>query len=121
MRLTPRASNRRGVVLLAVLFVVVTLTLAAYQYSDWMMAEYRAADSFVRSTQARALADSGVHYTAALLANRESFEQTLGGNPFDNPGAFQGVSVPSPSGRPGLFTVLSPCGPDDPQAQSQPY
>src|SRR5262245_66190115 len=38
----PGAQERRGVVLIAVLVVVVLLTLAAYQYSQLMMAEYKA-------------------------------------------------------------------------------
>jgi len=38
-----------------VLVVVVLLTLAAYQFSEMMMSEYRAADSFSRTSQSKAL------------------------------------------------------------------
>src|SRR5689334_17819021 len=88
---------RCGVVLLSVLVVVVVLSLAAYQYSEWMMAEYRAVDGAQRAAQSEATALSGVHYAAALLT---SGNQVLS-NPFDNPGAFQGIEVPgaSKSGR----------------------
>ena len=60
-RKTTGSRNRKSFVLLAVLVVVVVLSLAAYRFSDLMLAEYRAADSYTRSVQARALADSGVH------------------------------------------------------------
>jgi type II secretory pathway component PulK len=102
--------KREGVVLLAVLVIVVVLTLAAYQLSEMMMAEYRAADSYRRSVQARALADSGVAYAAALLANPEAFQGTLGSNPYDNPGVFQGVVVHQSEFTRwrGRFSVIAP-------------
>src|SRR5262249_30734749 len=88
----PGLARRRAVVLLAVLIVIVLLSLAAYRYNDWMMAESRAADSAIRASQARALADSGVHYVAALLTNGTD---TLGGaGPWDNPQLFQNIEVP---------------------------
>ena len=40
------ASRRRGVVLIAVLLIVVVLSLAAYQYGEWVTAENRAADGY---------------------------------------------------------------------------
>jgi len=103
------------VVLLAVLVVIVMLTLAAYQYSAWMTAEYRAANAQVHSAQARALADSGVHYAAALLANRDASSQMLGGNPFDNPSVFKDVptTAAGPGSRPGTFSVLALRPPED--------
>src|SRR5437016_892800 len=85
------AEPRRGVVLPAVLVVVVLLTLAAYEFSELMLAEYRAAHSARRAAQARALADSGVHYAAALLSSPDAMSGMLNGNPFDNASAFQGV------------------------------
>ena len=50
---TSSAPSRRAVVLLAVLVIVVLLSLAAYKYNDYMLSEYRAADSSLRATQAR--------------------------------------------------------------------
>src|SRR6516165_1557524 len=91
--------SRPGFVLVAVLVVVVLLSLTAYQFSDFMLAEYKAADSYLRLIQARALADSGVHYAAVLLSNPDAFSNTLNNNPFDNTNAFQGIVVnPTNSG-----------------------
>lgn len=106
----PAGRKREGVVLLAVLVIVVVLTLAAYQLNEMMTAEYRAADSYRRSVQARALADSGVAYAAALLGNPETFQSTLGGNPYDNPEAFQGVVVHQSEFTRwrGAFSVIAP-------------
>ena len=56
MTILRRSRPRRAVVLLAVLIVVVLLSLAAYQYSDMMLSEYKASDAYTRSTQARAAA-----------------------------------------------------------------
>src|SRR5205807_3053624 len=86
-------SERRGVVLIAVLVVVVLLTLAAYQYSELMLAEYKAATSFGRAAQARAAAESGANYAAMLLSDKNAFTNTLGGNPHDNPTAFKSIPV----------------------------
>lgn len=110
------SAPRRGVVLLAVLVVVVLLSLAAYQFSELMMAEYKATDSYVRSAQAKAYADSGVHYLAAALSNPSTLAGTLNNNPYNNPGAFQGVIVdPNAKTRMrGKFTILTLLDPDDP-------
>lgn len=100
---------RKGVVLIAVLVVIVLLTLAAYQFSDSMIAELRAADSTMRSAQARALADSGVNYAMVLVSSPDSMADMLGGNPFDNPGMFFGIIIGSPDAvRPGRFTIVAP-------------
>jgi type II secretory pathway component PulK len=102
--------NRSGIVLLAVLMVLVLLTLAAYQYAELMMAEYKAVDSYQRAAQARAVAESGIHYAAALLANPGSVP-----NPFDAPDAFSGILVqPSENARAqGRFSVIAPLSPDE--------
>lgn len=96
-------------VLLAVLLVVVLLTLAAYQYVELMTAEHRAVDSYRRSVQAHACAQSGVHFTAALLAANPA------GNYHDDSATFSGVlvhqsDVPRFQGR---FSVVSTLGPDE--------
>lgn len=84
-----QAAPRRGIILVAVLVVVVLLALAAYQYSDLMLAEYQASLNAHRAYQARAFADSGVHYAAAMIANRAE----LNGNIFDNADAFRDIQV----------------------------
>src|SRR4051794_31923833 len=85
-RLRSRLAPRRGIVLIAVLIVVVLLSLAAYQFSEMIIAEYRAADSTTRAAQSRALAISGVHFAAAILADKNSFTSRLNSNPYDNEG-----------------------------------
>src|SRR5947199_2862447 len=114
--------GRRGVVLIAVLLIVVVLSLAAYQYSEWITAEYRAADGYTRSVQTRAFSDSGVNYAAAMISNSDAMTNTLNGNPFDNAQVFQNVVVlDNGSSRRGMFTIVSLLSPDDPNAASQPY
>lgn len=104
---------RRGVALLAVMVVVVLLSLAAYQYAELMMSEYKAADSAARAVQARAAAESGVWYAAALLADPNSVSGTLNGNPYDNPNAFQQVVAPNDvARRQARFSILAPPDPD---------
>lgn len=118
----PRVNRRRrGVVLFAVLLIIVLLTLAAYKYNDWMLAESRAIDSSIRASQARAFALSGVHYVAAMLAADGG--EALSGNPWDNADMFQHIEVPVSGQNPrtGRFSVLSLRTPDEVSAGGQPY
>jgi hypothetical protein len=119
---TRTAPRRRGVVLIAVLLIVVVLSLAAYQYSAWITAEYQAADAYGRMAQARALAESGVNYAAIMLSNADAASGTLNSNPWDNPQAFQNVVVRDDgSGHPGVFSIVGLVSPDDPIQLSQAY
>lgn len=110
LRTTKSDARRSGMVLLAVLVVSVLLTLAAYHYSEWMLAEYQAADSSARAAQARAFADSGIHYAAALLADPSFFAGGEGGNPYDNQQLFHRIAVsPDEAVRyQGRFSVIAP-------------
>jgi type II secretory pathway component PulK len=113
------SQRRRAIVLLAVLVVLVLLTLAAYQYAEMMSAEYRAVDSHRRAAQARALAESGIHYAAAQLANPSN----ISGSPYDNMSLFGGILVQQ-NDKPvfqGRFSVVSPLGPDDQATSTQPF
>src|SRR5205823_3763730 len=74
--------NRPGYVLIAVLIVIVVLSLAAYQFTDLMTAQYRSEVRAGDAVQARHAAVSGIHYAAALLADPASFYGDLGGNPY---------------------------------------
>jgi type II secretory pathway component PulK len=113
--------RRKGVVLLAVLIVVVILTLTAYQFSELMLAEFKASGSNLRMAQAQAAADSAIHYAAALLSNPDTFTNTLNSNPYDNPTVFQGVLVPGGNSRfPCRFSVIALPDPDDPPV-NQPF
>ena len=102
--------RRGGFVIVAVLLVVAVLTLAAYQYSTLMDAEYLAADRMRKSGESRVLADSGVQYACALLADTDAFAGTLNSNPYDNPPVFQGVVVRESSNAKsqGRFSVTCP-------------
>src|SRR5947207_4295011 len=111
---TPHTAGRPGYVLIAVLLVVVVLSLAAYQFTEVMTSEHRAAARRTDAAQVRACAVSGLHYAAAVLADRDTFNNTLGGNPFDNPDQFGGNGGiecrPAPGGnyrRQGLFAIVS--------------
>lgn len=118
----PDSPPRRGVVLIAVLVVVVLLTLAAYQYSQLMMAEYKAAVAFTRASQARAAAESGVNFAAMALSDPEAFTSILGGNPYDNESAFSSVPVGKPiNGRQAYFSIVAPLGPDDSPTGTLPF
>jgi type II secretory pathway component PulK len=80
-------------VLLAVLIVIVVLSLAAYKYSELMSFELRATNRILKTSQVKALAESGVHYAAALLATPDSITQNVSGNPFNNQAMFYAVQL----------------------------
>ncbi len=106
---------RRGSILLIVLIIVVLMTLAAYQFSELVMAEYRAAESVNKAAQARALADSGIHFAAAVLSNADSFATVLENNPYDNASVFSNVQVMTideAKQTMGRFSVVAPLDPD---------
>src|SRR5689334_22551422 len=86
------APRRGGFVSVAVLMVVTVLSLAAYQYSALMDAEVMAAERIRKTAEAKALADSGVHFAMGYLADKNALEGTLNSNPYSSP-AFQSVLV----------------------------
>jgi type II secretory pathway component PulK len=101
----PQATERQGIVLLLVLIVVVMLSLAAYQYSGWMTSEHKTSKTVLRAVQARALAESGIHFSASLLSNPTAFSQTLNGNPYSS-SLFQNQG--SDASGPGRFSLVAP-------------
>lgn len=106
---TDRPADRRGYVLIVVLIVIVVLSLAAYRFTEVMTAEAEVAYRSTEAAQARAHAVSGVHYAAGLLSDPNAVTGTLGGNPFDAPSAFSGVTL-GPTDGPrggGRFSVVS--------------
>lgn len=107
--------RRQGVVLLAVLIVVVLLSLAAYNYSDLMLAEYKASDNYHKNAQARAFADSGIHYAMAMLSNPDNIAGQLNDNPFDNALHFKDRSVQQAGDKTGqgYFTLIAPLDASD--------
>jgi type II secretory pathway component PulK len=106
-----------------VLIVIVVLSLSAFLFNEAMISENTAADSYARSAQARALAESGIDFAAAVLSNPDVFTNTLNSNPFNNPQVFQGISVQE-GAQPhfqGRFSIIAPLGPDDTPTDTQPY
>lgn len=101
-------SRRRSYVLIAVLIVIVVLTLAGYQFTELMTAEYRASVRTQQAAQARHNAISGIHYAAALLADPSSFYGDLQGNPTAE-GAFpnMGLSLSTTNSRSALVSVVN--------------
>src|SRR5258708_33977232 len=75
-----------------------------------MKSEYRAANNAHRSVQAKLLADSGIHYTAALLGNPDNVNNLLGGNIWNNSQYFYDVALATSDGSSnfGRFTLLAP-------------
>jgi DNA uptake protein ComE-like DNA-binding protein len=98
-------------VLIAVLIVVVILSLAGYHFNELMTTEFQAATNDMRVLEVKALADSGVHYAAALLGDPNTLSGTLNNNLFDNPSAFRDQVVGG-GDAPGRFSIVSPLEPD---------
>src|SRR5262249_5401258 len=105
-----KANGRPAVVILAVLVVVVLLALAGYHYSGLAFSGYKAANYGHRQAQALALADSGIHYAAALLSDADAMTNTLNRNPYTNSAIFANISVPGDDikGFKGTFTLMAP-------------
>jgi type II secretory pathway component PulK len=106
--------RRKAVVLISVLVVVTILSLAAYTFSQMVTSEAKAADTSRRLAQAHAFADSGLHYTMALLSDPNSMQNTLNGNPWDNSSVFAAQAVgQAEAGKAGRFSIVGPLGPDE--------
>ena len=90
----PSSPSRRGYVLIAVLIVIAVLSLAAYRYSAMMLAEYRATNRISKNAEVKAIADSGIHYSAAILSDPTAMS-TIGSNPLitRQPNYFQATSL----------------------------
>lgn len=100
---------RRAFVLLLVLIVIAFLSLGAYSFTDYMLAQHDAAIQYGRQATARGLVETGASAAQRFLAMTEQ-ERTEAGGIFDNTGRFQGVTVIDeldPAAR-GCFTVLAP-------------
>jgi type II secretory pathway component PulK len=89
-----RDGTRGGYVIFAVLIVIVVLSLVAYRFTDAMTSEYRASVRINDDAQLKMAAVSGLHYAAAVLSDRNTFNTQLNGNPFDNPDIFQEFELP---------------------------
>src|SRR5262245_2138521 len=111
--------NRRAVVILAVLVIVVVLSLLAYRYLDLMSQQSRASYNDIRNSQANALAMAGVHYTAMMLSDPKVLYSNdgLNGNPYDNVEKFHKINIfpdqPLQGSGLGFFSVIAPPHADD--------
>jgi hypothetical protein len=102
-------NTRRGVVLIVVLVAIALLSLAAYTFTELMLAEHEAADLHGRALRAQALADSGVTWVEHVLSEEETVRRNAGGL-YDNLSRFRGQLVlPNEADDgPGGFAVLAP-------------
>jgi type II secretory pathway component PulK len=95
--------------LLLTLIVVSLLTLGAMAFFERMFAERRASSAHGRQLQSRHLAETGVEYIKAVVAQTPAILLEQGGL-YANPALFQGMLVsddPIAAFR-GRFTVLAP-------------
>ena len=94
------STNHSGSALILVLVVIVMLTLGAYTFSELMITEFQATDTYARQVQSRLWAESGVDYVTLLLTpDGGGFDSYL----FDDPAIFH---VPMQNG--GGFSVVAP-------------
>ena len=102
-----RLSERVGSTLLVVLVVVVMLSLGAYTFSELMIVEIEATNSYGRAIQSRELALSGIELAAAYVGDRSDVD---GWNSYHNPNQFQNINlIPSDVPRvSGYFSVVAP-------------
>jgi DNA uptake protein ComE-like DNA-binding protein len=101
--------RRRGFFLILTLIVIVLSTMAAYSFTDLMIAYDEAAYLNMDRGQAEMLVESGVEATRLILSKPRSIRNEMGGV-FSNPNLFQAANV-----VPGLdaiergnFTILAP-------------
>jgi type II secretory pathway component PulK len=96
-------------VLILTLIVVAMLTLGAMAFFERMFAERRAVRAYGRQLQSRQLAESGVEYVKALLAQDPLVTKDAGGL-YANPSLFEGVLMvddPIAAFR-ARFTIVAP-------------
>lgn len=95
-----RRRARPGTALIVVLVVIVMLTLGAYTFSELMITEYQAADTYGRQVKSQMWAESGVDYVSLLLTpDGGGFDADL----FDNPSLFHLSMEPG-----GGFSIVAP-------------
>ena len=106
--------GRKAFVLLTVLVVISFLALAAYRYNDLMRSEYLASHGAQRSAESRALAESGLNYSMAVLFAGQgqlavNTSQSLEVDPANSSplkGSFQIIQVEEESAKLNLNSLL---------------
>lgn len=105
----PRTTRREGFFLVVVLVVVAVATLAAYSFTETMLAYDEATHLSGDHVQTRAAAESGIEMTRLLLSQPADMRDSVGGV-LNNPAMFQAVTIVPPEidGRAVNFSILAP-------------
>jgi hypothetical protein len=101
--------NRKGFFLIMVLVVVAVATLAAYSFTDTMLAFDDAANLMGDQIQTREVAESAIEMARLILSQSAEMRDTLGGT-YNNPAIFQAIQV-VPAGddaRSVNFSIVAP-------------
>lgn len=103
------AARRGGFFLVMVLVVVAVATLAAYSFTETMLAYNEASHLTGDHVQTRAAAESAIEMVRLILAQPADTRDSYGGLS-DNAALFQAVTVvpPEVDGRPVNFSILAP-------------
>ena len=109
MRTTPQPVRRGGFFLVVVLVVVAVATLAAYSFTETMLAYDEATHLASDRVQTRAAAESGIEMTRRILAQPTESRDASGGVQ-NNAMLFQGITVVAPAddGRAVNFSIVAP-------------
>jgi type II secretory pathway component PulK len=101
--------KREGFFLVVVLVVVAVATLAAYSFTETMLAYDEATHLSGDHVQTRAAAESGIEMTRLLLSQPADMRDSVGGV-LENPAMFQAVTIvpPEVDGRAVNFTIIAP-------------
>ncbi len=103
------APRRGGFFLVMVLVVIAVATLAAYSFTETMLAYNEASHLTGDHIQTRAAAESAIEMVRLILAQPADTRDSYGGL-LDNAALFQAVTVvpPEVDGRPVNFSILAP-------------
>jgi hypothetical protein len=105
-------------VLVVVLIVITMLTLAGFNFADWMSAEHQATRLVGDQLHARLAAESGIVYLLNLLSKPAdpTTQQSSPSDPLADPAAFRGIEVGRDpiSGWGTRFSIVAPGVPHTP-------
>lgn len=100
--------DRRGFILVVVTVVVILLSLVAYTFTSTMQVEYTASLMHGRDVEARMMAESGIEFAAAKIAERNADPSTV--DLFHDPSVFRGRIVTEADNERGQvrFSIVVP-------------
>ncbi len=101
--------KRRGFFLIIVLVVIVVATMAAYSFTETMLAYDEATHLSGDRVQTQAAVDSGLEATRMILAQTAEIRDSFGGVK-ENPALFQAVNIVAmqDGGRACNFSIIAP-------------